>query len=138
LLVDAVPLKSVGGILLVAGVLIYARALRDLGDSWRLGFDRETPGPLVTEGIYAWTRHPIYVGLTLFNLGTALVLGRLIFFAIALLAVFEVHAVVLFEERFLARIHGDAYRDYRSRVGRYLTWRGPRKPRRRGWAAAVR
>jgi protein-S-isoprenylcysteine O-methyltransferase Ste14 len=137
-LVDAVPLKSAGAVLLGAGVFIYARALRDLDDSCCLGFDRETPGPLVTEGIYAWTRHPIYVGLTLFSLGTALVLGRLIFFAIALLSVFELHAVILFEERFLVRIHGDAYREYRSRVGRYLTWPGTGKARRPGPADSAR
>lgn len=115
--------------LLAAGLVVYAAALRDLGASWRLGIDRGSVGPLVTSGVYAWSRNPIYVGLLLFSYGTALVLGNWLFLAIAPVTTICIHLVVRAEERFLAQAFGEAYRGYASRVGRYVTWpaggRGP-------------
>jgi len=122
-LVNALTIKAVGAVVLLASVLVYGLALRGLGVSWRLGVDRDRPGPLVTAGIYARMRHPIYVGLGLFSIGTSLVLGQLLFLVLAALAVVGLHAAVLVEERFLVQIYGDAYREYCQRVGRYVTWR---------------
>jgi protein-S-isoprenylcysteine O-methyltransferase Ste14 len=97
-------------------------ALPAFGDSWRLGIDRETSGPLVTHGVFAWTRNPIYVGLDSFALGTFLVQGRLIFLALALVSVGMLQDQIRREERFLARAYGGAYREYCARVGRYVKW----------------
>ena len=97
--------------------------LRAFGDSWRLGIDRDAPGVLVTDGIFAWTRNPIYVGLDLLALGTSLVQGRLIVLALALVIAVMLHDQILREESFLARTYGDAYREYCARVRRYGSWR---------------
>lgn len=108
--------------LLAAGLLVYARALQGLGMSWRLGIDRESAGPPVTSGIYAWSRNPIYVGLLLFGCGTGPVLDNWLFVAVALLTTATIHLVVRAEERFLAQAFGAAFGDYAARVGRYVTW----------------
>jgi protein-S-isoprenylcysteine O-methyltransferase Ste14 len=120
--VDSVWAKAVGAVLLVASVLIYAAALRAFGNSWRLGIDRDRPGALVTGGIFAWTRHPIYVSLDLLIIGSFLVQGRLILLLLALLHVGLFHQLMRREERFLVEAYGDAYRDYCTRVGRYVSW----------------
>jgi protein-S-isoprenylcysteine O-methyltransferase Ste14 len=103
-------------------VALYGIAVRRLGESWRLGIDRINPGRLVTDGVYGWTRHPIYVALDLLFVGTFLVLGRLIFLVFALVWLPLLHAYMRREERFLSELYGDSYRDYCGRVGRYCSW----------------
>ncbi len=82
---------------------------------------RRTPGPLVTGGVFAWTRNPIYVSFELFVLGTFLVLGRLSFLAIAAVMGVLLDDQIRREERFLAEAHGAPYREYCARVGRYVS-----------------
>ncbi|MHB8866444.1 MAG: methyltransferase family protein [Pirellulaceae bacterium] len=84
--------------------------------SWRLGIDRKSPGSLVTTGIFAWTRNPIYVAFDLLAIGTLLLQGRLIFLVLAAIIVLVVHELICREERFLSEQYGHAYRDYRARV----------------------
>lgn len=118
----SITIKTVGAVVDSIAVLLYAIALRHLGESWRLGIDRTTPGPLVTDGIYRWTRHPIYVAFDLLFVGTFLVLGRLIFLVLVLLWIPLLHSFMLREERFLTQLYDGAYRDYCRRVGRYFLW----------------
>jgi len=76
---------------------------------------------LVTRGAYRWTRNPMYVGLTLAYLGIAAMLGSL--WALPLLAVplYVVHVhVIPMEERQLEEVFGDSYRQYKTRVRRWL------------------
>lgn len=128
-LLNSIVIKSVGVVLLSASVLLYAVALYYLGESWRLGIDRNAPGPLVTDGIYRWTRHPIYLAFDLLFTGTFLVSGRLVFLLLALVWMPVMHLIMLREERFLSELYGDAYRDYCTRVGRYFPGhRSARKP----------
>ncbi|MCI0541440.1 MAG: isoprenylcysteine carboxylmethyltransferase family protein [Verrucomicrobiales bacterium] len=119
-LVDGIAIKILGAVLVSLATLLYAIALRHLGASWRLGIDRIAPGQLVTEGIYRWTRHPIYVAFDLLFAGTFLVLGRFAFLLLALAWIPLLHVFMLREEHFLAQFHGAAYRDYCRRVGRYF------------------
>jgi protein-S-isoprenylcysteine O-methyltransferase Ste14 len=116
-------LKGLGAFSALAGLCIYASALWVFGDSWRLGIDRETPGALVTDGIFAWTRNPVYVGLDLLFIGTFLLNGRVIFLLLALALVAMIHSHIRREERFLSETYGESYREYCARVGRYVTLR---------------
>ena len=119
---DGVLLPIAGALVSVTAVLLYGIALRHLGSSWRLGIDRTAPGPLVTRGVYRWTRHPIYVAFGLLFIGTFLVHGHLVFLLLVLVWLPVLHLLMRREERFLIQRYGSAYRDYCSRVGRYLTW----------------
>lgn len=122
-LVDAVAVKLVGVLILIAAAVLYGLALHAFGRSWRLGIDRKKPGPLVTDGIFAWTRNPVYLSLDLLVIGTFLVQERAILFVLALGFVSLLHEQILREERFLAATYGAAYRDYCARVDRYFTLR---------------
>ncbi|MCX6901376.1 MAG: isoprenylcysteine carboxylmethyltransferase family protein [Verrucomicrobia bacterium] len=118
--VDGPASQALGALIVTGAVILYVIALRDLGVSWRLGLDRSAPGPLVTGGVYRWTRHPIYIAFDLWFMGTFLLIGRLSFLVLALVCVPLLHAIMDREERFLTRLYGDAYRDYSRRVGRYF------------------
>lgn len=122
-LIDSFAAKAVGAVLVAAAVVIYGLALWAFGNSWRLGIDRESPGSLVTSGIFAWTRNPIYVAFDLLAIGTLLLQGRVIFLLLAVIIVLMLHELICREEGFLRKHYGDAYRDYCTRVGRYVTVR---------------
>jgi protein-S-isoprenylcysteine O-methyltransferase Ste14 len=122
-LFDWPGLKIAGALLTIAGVVIYGLGTRGLGESWRLGIDRKTPGPLARDGIFTWTRNPIYLSFDLLFIGTFLVHGRLHFLLLASVMSAILHLLILREERFLSELYGDAFGSYCARVGRYVTWR---------------
>lgn len=123
LVVDGLVSQALGALIVVGALGLFIIGLLQLGTSWRLGLDRKAPGPLITGGVYRWTRHPIYVAFDLLFLGTFLVIGRLIFLVLALVWVPILHAFMLREEQFLKRLYGDPYRVYCQRTKRYFTWR---------------
>jgi protein-S-isoprenylcysteine O-methyltransferase Ste14 len=76
---------------------------------------------LVTRGIYARTRNPIYLGALLVYPGLALFFtspGMLLLWPVVMLVLEQ--GVVRREERYLERLFGEAYRRYRARVARWL------------------
>jgi protein-S-isoprenylcysteine O-methyltransferase Ste14 len=122
-LLDGVTIKLIGALIVLAGLVIFALALWSFADSWRIGIDRNTPGALVTSGIFAWTRNPIYIALDSIFSGTFLLQGRTIFLLLALGLTALLHYQVRREEAFLTSVYGDTYREYCARVGRYVTLR---------------
>ena len=119
---DAPIAKALGALVTAAGLLVYGRALRDFGASWRLGIDREHAGALVTTGIFARSRNPVYVGLLLVQTGSFLLLGSVVLLGATLFSAAYFRALVAREERFLAERHGGDYAAYRARVGRWWSF----------------
>ena len=75
---------------------------------------------LVTEGIYARMRNPMYVGLTLLLFGLAVALASDWMLILAVPTVLLLHfGVVKREERYLEATFGESYRAYMRRVPRY-------------------
>ncbi len=125
-LIQWLPLQLAGMVLIVSGLGIFIQAMRDLGDSWRLGIDELSPGGLVTGGIYRVSRHPIYLFFDLYFLGTFLVNGALIFLVFFVVIAVTLHMQMLQEEGFLTRVYGTSYQEYCARTNRYLGLRrGP-------------
>jgi protein-S-isoprenylcysteine O-methyltransferase Ste14 len=76
---------------------------------------------LVTSGPYRVTRNPMYVGMSFLYVGLALAFG--VIWALVLLpAVLLIvdRMVIPREERYLEAKFGDQYREYKSRVRRWL------------------
>ena len=122
-LIDSEPPRIAGVALITLGLVIFVLAFVSFGDSWRVGFDVKTPGALVTTGLFAFTRNPIYVFLDLWFLGTFLINGRLIFLIFVLLSFAFIHWQIYQEEHFLRRLFGKKYEEYLKRTGRYITLR---------------
>ena len=119
-LIDSNIVRIVGVVLVSIGLLVFMAAFVSFGDSWRVGFDVNTPGALVTGGIFAVSRNPIYLFLDLWFIGIFLLNGRLIFLIFALLTLAVIHWQILQEETFLTKLYGQPYDEYRSRTRRYF------------------
>jgi len=114
--------RIIGATLLFIGLLFFLGAFVSFGDSWRVGFDIKTPGKLVTGGIFAFSRNPIYLFLDLWFIGVFLMNGRLIFLIFAILTLIVIHWQILQEETFLSKLYNEPYHQYRSQTGRYIIW----------------
>jgi len=79
------------------------------------------PRHLVVIGLYRFSRNPMYVCVVLILLGwTALMpSAEMVFYTFAVVVAFHLR-VVLGEEPWLARTHGDAWTRYAARVRRWL------------------
>ena len=114
------PRVILGGILIAAGV---SAAAAGRSGFVRVGTNIQPWKPaltLVTEGIYARMRNPMYVGLTLLLVGLAIALASDWTLILAIPAVLLLHfGVVKREERYLEAKFGESYRTYMRRVPRY-------------------
>jgi protein-S-isoprenylcysteine O-methyltransferase Ste14 len=110
-----------GACLSIVGVVLMALAIRQFA---RAGTNVPTNQPVeafVTNGLYAYSRNPIYVGLALIYFGIAIVANS--FWLVILwvpVAIIMRHGVVAREEAHLrAKFHED-YEHYSSEVRRWL------------------
>ena len=112
-------LPAVGVAVTVLGEAIRLWGVRHIGAISRTRSERL--GPLVDSGPFGYVRNPLYIGNILLWVGFALTarLWWLAPIAFVLLAA-EYHAIVGWEERLLVQRIGDAYRDYMTRVPRWI------------------
>ncbi len=130
-LADALPILSwepglslsLGWALAGCGVLI------DLSALWRFIQAKTTINPhrpmeanaLVVEGMYRFTRNPMYLGMLLLLCGWALVLASLSsFLLVPLFVVLLTQVQIKPEEIALVQLFGDEYQEYQKNVRRWL------------------
>jgi len=78
---------------------------------------------MVKDGAYSISRNPIYLFYDLYFFGTFLISGTAVFLILTICLFITLHYLILEEERVLAIRHGQDYQEYRSRTGRYFTFR---------------
>jgi protein-S-isoprenylcysteine O-methyltransferase Ste14 len=106
--------------LCLAGLLLMFFSLLSFGKSFRVGIDADKPDTLVTTGVFALTRNPIYVAFGFVLIGQFLVFPNWILLVYLAAGVLLFHRQVLREEAFLKTHYGNAYAQYCRRVRRYL------------------
>ena len=111
--------SAIGWSLLVIGAAICALSQRQMGASWRIGIDdRRTE--LVTEGLFRYSRNPIFTGMLCIVCGYMLVLPAWWSLLIFITIWAGLRIQVVWEEKHLLKLHQDKYRIYMNRVGRFL------------------
>jgi protein-S-isoprenylcysteine O-methyltransferase Ste14 len=76
---------------------------------------------LVTTGIFAWSRNPIYVGMVLGYTGLSFLADSVLSIAALPLVIAVIHyGVIRREEHYLDVKFGQHYRDYRAKVRRWI------------------
>jgi protein-S-isoprenylcysteine O-methyltransferase Ste14 len=118
---DSAGVRATGLAIFLTGLIGTLYAQIAMGESWRVGVDEEERTPLVTSGPFAIVRNPIYAAYLPATLGLALLVPNVVALAglAALFIALEIQ-VRLVEERHLLRAHGDSYRQYAARVGRFV------------------
>ena len=107
---------ALGAIMTLMGVLLTIWARLHIGRNWSSVAAVKADHELVTTGPYQWVRHPIYSGLTLGFVGTAVAIGQwrgVLAVALALIAIAQ---RIVIEERFMREQFGNAYDTYARRV----------------------
>lgn len=112
---------TLGGGLIVVGLAIMVAGIRNFSRAATPVRSNQPVRALVTTGIHAWSRNPIYVGMFLLyaGIGVAALSPWVLVLALPLLVVLH-YVVVAREEAYLERRFGDSYRDYKARVRRWL------------------
>jgi protein-S-isoprenylcysteine O-methyltransferase Ste14 len=106
-------LGALGAAVFVSGLALAIWARVHLGRNWGMPMTERVEPELITSGPYRLIRHPIYTGLLLAVIGTALVTNLIgLAVALALCGVFYYSATV--EERNLTAEFPTAYPAYRA------------------------
>ncbi len=107
---------AIGYGLLLTGMLFAAWARFSLGGNWSSNVTLKQNHTLVSSGPYRIVRHPIYTGLLVALLGTAIALGPLRCFVGVVLAAIAWKFKSITEEAFMVQEFGEQYTRYRTEV----------------------
>jgi protein-S-isoprenylcysteine O-methyltransferase Ste14 len=116
----AEPVAWAGALLCGAGVLLLLLSLVSFGTSFRVGIDPDQSNALVTTGVFAVTRNPIYVAFGLVLIGQFLLFPNWILLAYLVTGFWLLNRQVLREEAQLKQHFGAEYAEYSRRVRRYV------------------
>jgi protein-S-isoprenylcysteine O-methyltransferase Ste14 len=113
--------RTAGSVLIAIGVAIFAAGIRNFSRAGTPVPSTRPVSTLVTTGIHGRSRNPIYVGMFLLYAGIGIAARRpwVVILALPLVIILR-YGVVAREEAYLERRFGDAYRDYKARVRRWL------------------
>jgi protein-S-isoprenylcysteine O-methyltransferase Ste14 len=92
------------------GFAIWARI--HIGRNWGSPMSQKNEPELVTSGPYRLVRHPIYSGILVAGIGTAVALGWLLLTAVILAGIYFLYSASV-EERYLAEHFPDDYPEYK-------------------------
>jgi protein-S-isoprenylcysteine O-methyltransferase Ste14 len=113
---DDTAVALAGALLALTGAAFAAWAKARLGRHFSPQLGVQVNHQLVTSGPYAVVRHPIYLGIIDFIIGTALFLNDVALFLAGLLFVLYFGAQIRIEERLFERHFGSVWREYRART----------------------
>jgi protein-S-isoprenylcysteine O-methyltransferase Ste14 len=104
--------QAVGLALFAAGLGFAVWARVHLGRNWGMPMSQKPDPELVATGPYGLVRHPIYTGLILAMIGTAVALSPYWLIPVAIFAGYFVYSATR-EERYMAERFPDTYPDYK-------------------------
>jgi len=110
-----------GIILIIIGIIINIAADHEFRLSRTTIKPFEESSHLMTNGLYRFTRNPMYLGFTLILIGAAILMSSLTpFFIIPLFVILIEKKFVVREEQMLSMKFGPAWQEYASRTRRWV------------------
>lgn len=106
--------------LVLVGLLVASAGVMSMTTAWRIGIDRDNPGPLVRTGMFRHIRHPIYAGMLLITSGMAMATADVLSIAVAAASWVGIPLQARIEEEFLGSTYGADYERYRASTGRFF------------------
>jgi protein-S-isoprenylcysteine O-methyltransferase Ste14 len=112
---------TIAGLLILSGSTLVIAAIRNFSAADTPVPTNEPTRALVTSGVHAWTRNPIYLGFFLAYLGLAPAVSSTWALILILPLVLVIrYGVVAREEAYLEQRFGQAYRIYKAQVRRWV------------------
>jgi protein-S-isoprenylcysteine O-methyltransferase Ste14 len=111
--VHSLIVGAIGAVLFVSGLALAVWARIHLGRNWGMPMTEKAEPELVTSGPYRFVRHPIYSGLLLALVGTALVTNLIGLIIAAVVGVYFFYSAKT-EEKNLTAAFPKAYPAYRT------------------------
>lgn len=111
--------KLLAAIFLIPANIIIVPAYLSMGLITNIGLPTGKH-ELRTEGIYKFSRNPMYASFIFLNTATFLFLPSILLLVVMIYGMVVHHFIILGEENFLEGEFGDEYRKYKRRVPRYL------------------
>ncbi|MBV8463673.1 MAG: isoprenylcysteine carboxylmethyltransferase family protein, partial [Acidimicrobiales bacterium] len=113
--------EAVGLALFLAGLGLAIWARRFLGENWGMPMSQKDDPELVTSGPYRWVRHPIYSGLILAMVGTAVAISPRWLVVVAVLSGYFVYSAYT-EERMMTQRFPETYPAYKRSTKMLIPW----------------
>lgn len=104
-------LQGIGLVCFVAGLAFAVWARVYIGRNWGTPMSQKKDPELVTSGPYRWVRHPIYSGIILALIGTAVGLSPIWLVPVAIIGGYFVYSATQ-EERYMTERFPDTYPAY--------------------------
>lgn len=113
-------MRAIGSLLIVVafGWIIIAQI--QMGQSWRIGFDKNEDTLLIKTGLFGLSRNPVFLGMIITQIGLFFVIPN----AITFMIVFQVYQLlqiqVRLEEEYLTSAHAEEYKTYCKHTRRWF------------------
>ncbi|MCU4158189.1 isoprenylcysteine carboxylmethyltransferase family protein [Carboxylicivirga sp. A043] len=107
------------GLVHLAFLIIFI-AQRNMANEWRIGIDNENKVNLITKGMFGISRNPIFLGVIIVFLGLFFIIPNLITAIILVAGVIVIQVQVRLEEEFLLNQLGNEYKEYMTKVKRWI------------------
>lgn len=112
--------SAAGTLVALAAFLATRVCWKRMGKSWRMGIDPNESTALIVTGPYSYVRHPIYALSSLMMLATIVVIASPVMTAAGAIHLIFLQWEARREEAHLTRVHGEMFKAYCSRVGRFF------------------
>jgi len=101
----------IGLLLFIIGLLILFFAT--------VNFIRTPADQIISQGVYRFFRHPMYVATFLICFGCGFATGSLLFIFISIIMIYCFHKEALIEESYCLEQYGESYQNYMNQVPRW-------------------
>lgn len=113
-------LRWLAAVCAVMCLALTAKCWRRMGSDWRMAVSETQRSALITDGLFARVRHPIYALQMLLMLCTAVIVPTAPIAVIAIVHLGLMNLKARNEERHLLKVHGNLYQAYLARTGRFF------------------
>ncbi len=114
-----IMIRIIGIYFAFVGDIVFLLAVISMKDSWRAGVARGDFRPLVTDGIYKYSRNPAFLAYDLVYIGILLMYFNPLLLVATVFAVVMLHLQILQEEAYLEVEFTGEYDEYKKNTNRY-------------------
>ncbi len=124
---DSTALKVTGIVLIGVALVLGLSTLITMRNSWRMGITQKQNTELILNGFFRFSRNPYFLSYILIFAGVFFMFPTILFLVLYIPTVILIHLMILDEEEYLAKQHGESYLDYMKSVNRYISLKtGPK------------